>query len=219
MSDKWVFTWMIVAVVLLLAVIFGARHLRVSSLESSAEEDLGQILDKVPEWQRRLRNFSRHYDADLIKVAISDFQAKHDGRLPELEEVTQIDEREDFPVWHYADLWQISDSRLSHYDQQELATPSFGSPASDKSFYGAPTFSALASFPDEENIHIWLGYTCAGGEHDGYDYADIVEKSVPSDFAIVYSIEDPEHSTESDESTEVRQRLSVEFVRCLGGEQ
>ena len=72
-----------------------------------------------------------------------------------------------------------------------------------------------ADFPDNDNIHIWLGYACMA---NGYDsYADVVEKSAPSDFAIVYAVEELEYSPESDETVEFPSDIQIgKFVKCLG---
>ena len=203
---------MIAAIIVLSAVILAGR-LWISNSIALVEEDAAPIFVEAPSWQHRARNFQRRYDTNLIKIAINDFKVKHDGRLPELAEITKSDDEGDL-TWQYTDLQQIAEHDLDHY-RQELGTSSGQAPASDQSFYGASARLEQADFPDNDNIHIWLGYACMTGEYDSY--ADVVEKSALSDFAIVYAVEELEYSPESDETAEFSSDIQTgEFVKCLG---
>ena len=205
-GDGWVFFLMITIIIILVAVIVASR-LWISRVVTPLEEESSQVFVDVPPWQRQSRNYSRLYDANLIRIAISDFKAKHEGHLPELGEITES-KREGDSFWQYTELQQISDHSLVHYEQQHLNTPVGRAPKSDESFYGASASLEQASLPNEDNIHIWLGYTCSIGKYGSY--TNVVEKSAISDFAIVYSIENPENSIETDEP------VAIELVRCLG---
>lgn len=217
--NKWTFAW-IIGVILLLATTVTAWRLRVNSIEAIIE-DLSPVFDKTPIWQETTRNLSRHYDAGLIRASISDFQAKHSGRLPELEEITKSSKDENTLVWHYVDLSQISDPKLLHYDEQEFVSGAFTSPTSGESFYGAPLFDAPPALPDEENIHIWLGYTCVDSSlAAGLSYTDLVSSSTAIDFAIVYALEDSAKDEVGDgELTGTPRPTKLKsLTRCLGGD-
>ncbi len=142
---------MIVAIIALVAVIITSR-LWLHSIFVPVEESSGQLFDKAWSWQRQLHNFERRYDANLIRTAIRDFKAKHNGRLPELEEITKRDDEDGILTWQYTDLQQISDHNLSSYRSQELNISAGQPPVSDESFYGVSARLEQASFPDEDNI-------------------------------------------------------------------
>ncbi len=203
---------MIAAIIVLSAVILASR-LWISNSLAIVEEDAAPIFVEAPPWQRQARNFQRRYDTNLIKISINDFKAKNNGRLPELAEITKSDDEGDL-TWQYTDLQQIAEYDLSHY-RRELGTSAGQAPSSEKSFYGTSARLEQVDFPDNDNIHIWLGYICMVGEYDSY--TDVVEKSAPSDFAIVYAVEKLEYSPESDEKAKFSGDIQTgEFVKCLG---
>ena len=188
------------------AIIFGGYTWAEKKLETTGAEASGPLLAHAPAWQRRARNVSRQYDINLIEEALKDFKAKHDGRLPDFEDITitetDYDDRE-YSVWHYSAIQHIGDHNLhsSDYRNSEFIEGSAGYiPSADKSFYGSlPAVPSQARFPVTDNtdihirltdsIHIWLNYTCNDGTYERY--SDVIRKSTASDFAIVYSLEDP----------------------------
>ena len=196
-----------ITIIIILVTVIVASRLWVSKVATPLEEELGQVFIDVPSWQRQASNRSRLYDANLIRIAISDFKAKHEGHLPELGEITESKWEGD-SFWQYTELQQISDPNLAHYGRQHLNTSVDRAPKSDESFYGASASLEQAGLPNEDNIHIWLGYACSIGKYNSY--TNVVKKSAISDFAIVYSIENPEDSIETDEP------VAMELVRCLG---
>ncbi len=178
------------------AIIFGGYTWAEKKLEATKGEASEPWIWKAPAWQRRARNFSRQYDVNLIEAAIKDFKNKHGDRLPDFEDITvteiDYDDRE-YSVWHYTAIQHIGDHNLTQYDYNNsefIEGSADYIPTADKSFYGSlPSVPSQARFPDPDTIHIWLNYACNDGTHERY--IDAIRKSTSSDFAIVYSLEDP----------------------------
>ena len=208
----WTFFWMGAVILVFSAIIFGGYTWAENKLEATRWEASEPWINQAPSWQRRGRNFSRQYDINLIEEALKDFKTKHAGRLPNFEDITvteiDYDDRE-YSVWHYSAIQHIDDHNLYSYNYKssEFIEGSVGYiPTDDKSFYGAlPSVPSQARLPDSRNIHIWLNYACNDGAYERY--SDVIRQSTSSDFAIVYSLEDPEELGDSPPE---------QLIRCQG---
>ena len=204
-TSGWAFFWMGTTAVLLAAMI-AAGSIWANWYDQNHWGEISvPLFERAPRQQRQARNFGRQYSVNLIQAALEDFETKHGGQLPDLEDITRIDDQ-GRSLWHYDDIEHIDNHDLATYDYDdlEIGSPANLIPTADKSFYGTPpSLPAQAHLPDSENIHIWLGYACNNGPYD--HYASVMEQSAPTNFAIVYSLE-LEYGNEPPE----------QFVRCQG---
>ena len=169
--------WHCVLIVMLLAVAAGFFYLRHRLIERADREveRVSEVLETAPGKPRLAGNIARWHDSSLIFAAVRDSQAANGGNLPEGWEDELLDSLE------------IGKSVTTARSQTGLSLPE----------------------AEEDEFHVLVGHVCSENPPEGYwenegelAYAQIIEKSDDSAFAIVYGAEESSSG-------------SAKYIRCL----
>ena len=158
------------------------------------------VLLAVPRLQRMGRNSQRNADIQTIIQAINDYAASHTSALPDRDDITNS-----------TNHFEYVDFDLSIYEDTEFNNyPASGVPSNaDESYYDAASGggatkpagdgpkTTAGELPDEDNIHIWIGYKCVDNDSEAIEAATAgqyntanFESTSRRAYTVVYMTED-----------------------------
>ena len=152
---------------------------------------LSFVIRAIPDLQRAERNTLRQTDVLTIMDALADYASRHQSVLPPSKD-SLVDRNNRF---------DFGDHRLEIYNDAVFYDVK-PTAAADESYYGETTevnkglSGANAELPDEDNVHIWVGWQCLdnddirdttnSGQYNVGNFQPTSERA----YTIVYAVED-----------------------------